>query len=65
MMAARHWIPQIQILGWRSYCWRRPHKKAWKTQPREIALRPLERAGAFGMTYRKYTLEILAHGRYL
>jgi len=51
--------------GWRRYCWRRAHKAAWKTPPREIALRRLERAEVLGMTYRDYTLEILERGRYL
>jgi hypothetical protein len=51
--------------GWRSYCWRRAHKKAWKTPPPEIALRRLERAEALGMTYREYTLEIMERGRHL
>ncbi len=51
--------------AWRGYCWRRAHRKAWKTPPREIALRRLERAEALGMSYRDYTLEILERGRYL
>jgi hypothetical protein len=51
--------------SWRNYCWRRAHKAAWKTPPREIALRRLERAEALGMTYREYTLEILERGRHL
>ncbi len=52
-------------LSWRSYCWRKAHKKAWKTPPREIALRRLQRAQELGMTYHEYTLEILERGRYL
>ncbi|MGE0226498.1 MAG: hypothetical protein AB7F35_20695 [Acetobacteraceae bacterium] len=51
--------------GWRAYCWRKAHKRAWKTPPREIALRRLARAEELGMTYREYTLEILERGRYL
>jgi hypothetical protein len=51
--------------SWRAYCWKRAHKKAWKTPPREIALRRLARAEAIGMTYREYTLEIMERGRYL
>jgi hypothetical protein len=51
--------------SWRLYCWRRAVKAAWKTPPREIALRRLARAEELGMTYREYTLEILEHGRYL
>jgi hypothetical protein len=37
-------------------------KRAWKTPPREIALRRLSRAEALGITYREYTLEILERG---
>ncbi len=51
--------------SWRLYCWRRAHKKAWRTPPREIALRRLGRADALGMSYREYTLEILERGRHL
>lgn len=51
--------------SWRSYCWRKAHKKAWKTPPREIALRRLARAEELGMTYKEYTLEIMERGKYL
>ena len=51
--------------SWRLYCWKKAHKRAWKTPPREIALRRLARAEELGMTYREYTLEILERGRYL
>jgi hypothetical protein len=51
--------------GWRLFCWRKAHKAAWKTPPREIALRRLALAEAAGMTYREYTLEILERGRYV
>jgi hypothetical protein len=51
--------------GWKSYMWRRAVKKAWKTPPREIALRRLARAEELGMSYRDYTLEILERGKYL
>jgi hypothetical protein len=49
---------------WSGYVWRRAHKRAWKTPPREIALRRLERAEALGMTYRAYTLELLERGKH-
>ena len=52
-------------VSWRLWCWRRAHKRAWKTPPREIALRRLARAEELGMTYREYTLEILERGVYL
>ncbi|MBR0681841.1 hypothetical protein GXW74_15210 [Roseomonas eburnea] len=51
--------------GWRSWCWRRARKRAWKTPPPEIALRRLARAEELGMTYKEYTLEILERGRHL
>jgi hypothetical protein len=50
---------------WGRFVWRKAHKKAWKTPPREIALRRLARAEALGMTYKEYTLEILERGQYL
>lgn len=51
--------------SWRSWVWRRAHRRAWKTPPREIALARLARAEELGMTYRDYTLEIKERGRYL
>jgi len=50
--------------AFRAYCWRKAHKRAWKTPGREIALRRLARAEALGMSYREYTLEIMERGRY-
>jgi hypothetical protein len=52
-------------LSWRGWAWRRAHKRAWKTPPREIALRRLARAEELGMTYKEYTLEIMERGIYL
>lgn len=51
--------------GWHAYCWRRAHKAAWKTPPREIALRRLRRAEELGMTYAEYTAIILDRGTFL
>jgi hypothetical protein len=51
-------------LLWRSWAWRRAHKKAWSA-PREIALRRLARAEELGMSYKEYTLEIMERGKYL
>lgn len=51
--------------SWRGYVWRKKHKAAWKTPPREIALRRLARAEELGMTYKDYALEIMERGRYL
>ena len=52
-------------LSWRSWCWRRAHRRAWTPPPREIALSRLARAEALGMSYKEYTLEIMERGRYL
>ena len=51
--------------SWRLFVWKKAHKKAWKTPPREIALRRLQRAEELGMTYKEYTLEIMERGRHL
>jgi hypothetical protein len=50
---------------WAYCCWRRAHERAWKTPPREIALRRLRRAEALGMTYREYQAIILDRGVYV
>ena len=50
--------------SWKGWIWRKKHKAVWKTPPREIALRRLERAEALGMTYREYTLELFERGRH-
>ena len=52
-------------LSWNAWNWRRASRKAWKTPPREIALRRLARAEELGISYHEYTLEILERGRYL
>ena len=52
-------------VSWRSYVWRRAHKRAWKTPPREIALRRLARAEELGISYHDYTLELKERGRHL
>jgi hypothetical protein len=51
--------------SWRRYCWKRAYAAAWKTPPREIALRRLKRAEELGMSYREYTAVILDTGRLL
>ena len=51
--------------SWRHYCWRKAHAAAWKTPPREVALRRLARAEELGMTYREYTSVILEKGTHL
>jgi len=51
--------------GWRLYCWKKGHARAWKTPPREIALARLARAEALGLTYREYTAVLLYTGQHL
>jgi len=51
--------------GWRLYCWKKAHARAWKTPPREIALARLKRAEALGMSYRDYTAHLLDTGELL
>ena len=47
------------------YCWRRAHRRAWKTPGREIALARLARAQELGMSYREYTAILLDRGVHL
>jgi hypothetical protein len=49
----------------RAWYWRSAHERAWKTPPREIALRRLSRAEELGISYRVHALEILERGVYL
>ena len=51
--------------GWRHFCWRKAHARAWKTPPREIALARLARAEALGISYREYTAALLDTGVHL
>lgn len=57
--------PLEEPRDWNYYCWRRAYRKAWKTPPREIALRRLARAEALGMTYREFQAIILDTGVYI
>ena len=50
---------------WRHFVWKKAHKAAWKTPPREIALARLKRAEELGMTYKEYTAVILDTGVHL
>ncbi len=58
--------PLQEPLGksWRHYCWSKAHKAAWKTPPREIALRRLARAEELGISYRDYTATLLDSGKH-
>ena len=49
----------------RAWYWRSAHERAWKTPPRDIALRRLSRAEELGISYRVHALEILERGVYL
>jgi hypothetical protein len=51
--------------GWRMFCWKKAHARAWKTPPREIALARLARAEALGVSYREYTAVLLDTGVHL
>jgi hypothetical protein len=51
--------------GWRHFCWKKAHSRAWKTPAREIALARLARAEALGISYREYTSVLLDTGIHL
>jgi hypothetical protein len=51
--------------GWRFYCWKKAHARAWKTPPREIALARLARARSLGISYRQHTAALLDTGVHL
>jgi hypothetical protein len=57
--------PLVPGAGWRDFCWKKAHARAWKTPPREIALARLARAEALGMSYREYTAVLLDTGVHL
>jgi hypothetical protein len=58
--------PPLELgMSWAHFCWKKAHAKAWKTPPREIALRRPARAEALGMTYREYTAHLLDTGEHL
>jgi hypothetical protein len=56
--------PPLDPIGgsWSHVCWKKSHKRAWKTPPREIALARLKRAEELGMSYKEYTSVILDRG---
>jgi hypothetical protein len=57
-------VPLVGI-SWNHFCWKKAHKAAWKTPPREIALARLARAEVLGMTYRQYTAILMDKGIHL
>jgi hypothetical protein len=52
-------------VDWRAFCWRKAHRAAWQTPPREIALARLARAEALGISYHEYTAVLLDRGVHL
>jgi hypothetical protein len=61
----RH-VPEWGTGGFKSYFpWRKAHRAAWKSVPREIAIRRDDKAESMGLTYEEYTLELFERGRYL
>jgi hypothetical protein len=58
-------LEEEHAVTWGLFIWRRAHRRAWKTPPREIALRRLACAEELGMSYHDYTLEIMERGRHL
>jgi len=54
--------PPLDMSG-EAWVWRRAVAKAWKTPPREIALKRMERAEAMGLSYRDYTAVLMDRGR--
>lgn len=51
-------------LSWAAHCWRKAHAAAWKTPPREVALRRMALARDLGLTYRELTAILLDRGTY-
>lgn len=63
-LVEEEWLIDQADGGWKLSRWRAAHRRAWKTPPREIALRRLQLAEEAGMTCREYTLELLERGVY-
>lgn len=47
------------------FAWKAARKAAWKTKSRDVMLFRLEKAEAAGVSYEKYTLELLERRRHL
>lgn len=47
------------------FAWKAAHRAAWKTKSRDLMLFRLQKAEAAGVSYEKYTLELLERGRHL
>lgn len=46
----------------RQYCWRKAHKKAWRTPPIEIVKLRYQAAAQLGLSYRDYTAILMDRG---
>jgi hypothetical protein len=57
--------PLDEGADWRLFCWKKAHRAAWRTPPREIALARLARADALGISYREYAAAVLDRGIHL
>jgi len=47
------------------FCWRQASREAWRPPSYDIAVMRARRATALGISYQRYTLEILERGRYI
>jgi hypothetical protein len=56
--------PDEALSSWPGRVRRRAHKRAWKTPPRELALRRLANAEARGISSRAHRLELPGRGRH-
>lgn len=50
---------------WNAHCWRKSHKKMWKSPPIETVRRRTRNATKLGLSYREYTSVILDRGHHL
>jgi len=49
-------------LSFSAHAWRKAHRKAWKTPPRDVALARLRRAESVGLSYRDYASVLMDRG---
>src|SRR5437764_3678213 len=54
--------PLDRRAGWRQFCWKKAHARAWETPPREITLARLPRAEAPRIALPQYTAILLGPG---
>jgi len=59
-------VPEWGLGGIGNYFeWRAASERAFKSMPRETAVRRATKAAVLGLTFEEYQLEILERGRYL